>query len=138
MRILPLGSAGTNFTCYWFLTSADAAHPSPPKIFASTQEQLVANHPGIEEITQKTKELLGLLMTTQPNHSTSKQSCSGPKHYYFITALMSVSVIYKTFCKIYDETQKTLTNLNNDFDMILLKSHIMELDTAQLKLITLK
>ena len=69
-------------------------------------------------------------MTTKPNHSTSKQSCSGPKHYYFITALMSVSVIYKTCCKIHNKTQKTLTKLNNDFDMILLQSHIIELDTA--------
>ena len=68
-------------------------------------------------------------MTTQPNHSTNKQSYSGPKHYYFIAALMSVSVIYKT-CEIHNKTQKTLTKLNNDFDMILLKSHIIELDTA--------
>ena len=73
-------------------------------------------------------------MTTQPNHSTNKQSYSGPKHYYFIAALMSVSVIYKT-CEIHNKTQKTLTKLNNDFDMILLLLSLTQLSLNLLLLL---
>ena len=53
MKILPSGSAGTDFTCYWFLTSADAAHSSPPKNQAPRKEWLIASHPGIAKMKQK-------------------------------------------------------------------------------------